>query len=249
MKMHRIILSLLVAGLVATGLACQKDAKQQKDEEAEAVESEQKAEEGEKKEGGVSAEADKEAEQAKEAEKAKEATETAKVGEPAPDFTLADTTGKEHSLSDFKGKTVGLEWTNQACPYVERHYKAETMAKTHEAVGKDDVVWLSIDSTHSRDTKELKTWKEEQGFDYPVLADKDGKVGKMYKAKTTPHMYVIDKEGVLQYAGAIDNAPRGEKKEGEVVNYVEEAVKAVKKGEAPKKAETKPYGCSVKYAS
>jgi peroxiredoxin len=250
MKTHRIILSLLVAGLVATGLACQKDANQQKDEEAEAVESEKKAEESDKaEEGGVAAEADKKAQEAKEADKKEEAAETAKVGAPAPDFTLADTTGKEHSLSDFKGKTVVLEWTSQSCPYVERHYEAKTMSNTYDAVGKDEVVWLTIDSTHNRPAEELKTWKKEEGFDYPVLADKSGEVGKLYGAKTTPHMYVIDKEGVLQYNGAIDNDPRGKKKDGEVVNYVKDAVEAVKKGETPEKAETKPYGCSVKYAS
>ncbi|MGM0558352.1 MAG: redoxin domain-containing protein [Myxococcota bacterium] len=246
MKTQRVLFSLLLAGLLAVGVGCQKDASQEKDEQAEAVESD-KAAEGEKKEGGVSAEADKKAEEAGEADEKEQAAETATVGEAAPDFTLTDTTGEEHSLSDFEGKTVVLEWTSQSCPYVVRHYEAETMAKTYEAVGKDDVVWLTIDSTHDRPAEELKTWKEKEGFDYPVLADKDGKVGKMYNAKTTPHMYVIGPKGVLQYAGAIDNDPRGEKADGEVVNYVEQAVTAVKAGETPEKAETKPYGCSVKY--
>lgn len=246
MKTQRVVLSLLLAGMLAVGVGCQKDASQEKDETAEAVESEKEADEAETtKEGGVAAEADKKAE---EAAKKEEKTETAKVGEAAPAFTLTDITGKEHNLADYKGKTVVLEWTNQNCPYVERHYKADTMAKTHEAVGKDDVVWLSIDSTHDRSAEELKTWKEKQGFDYPVLADKEGKVGKMYGAKTTPHMYVVGPKGTLQYAGAIDNNPRGELEGDKVVNYVEQAVTAVKKGESPKKAETKPYGCSVKYS-
>ncbi len=245
MKTQRVVLSVLLAGMLAVGVGCQKDASQEKDEQAEAVESEKKAEEAETtEEGGVAAEADKKAE---EAAKKEEKTETAKVGEAAPAFTLTDTSGKEHKLADYKGKTVVLEWTNQTCPYVERHYKADTMAKTHKAVGKEDVVWLSIDSTHDRPAKELKTWKEKQGFDYPVLADKDGKVGKMYGAKTTPHMYVVGPEGTLQYAGAIDNNPRGELEGDKVVNYVEQAVTAVKAGETPAKAETKPYGCSVKY--
>lgn len=250
MKTNKLVLSLLLVGLMSIGVACEKDSKQEKgDEQAEAVESESEAaaKEGESKEGAAKSEAkDEKAEEKKEKDPSEE---MAKVGEPAPEFTLTDTTGKEHSLSDFEGKTVVLEWTNQTCPYVERHYKAKTMAKTYEAVGTDDVVWLSIDSTHNRPAKELKTWKEEQGFGYPVLADKKGTVGKKYGAKTTPHMYVVGPKGTLQYAGAIDNDPRGEKKDGEVVNYVEQAVTAVKKGETPKKAETKPYGCSVKYDS
>lgn len=244
MKTPRILFSLLVAGLLAMGFGCQKDASQQKDEEAKAVESEETAEKEQIEEGAAKAEAEKKAEAE---EKKEEAAKTAKVGEPAPAFTLTDTAGEEHDLADYKGKTVVLEWTSQSCPYVERHYAAETMAKTYDAVGTDDVVWLTIDSTHDRPAEDLKTWKKEEGFDYPVLADKDGEVGKMYQAKTTPHMYVIDAEGVLQYSGAIDNDPRGEKKADEVVNYVEQAVTAVKAGESPEKAETKPYGCSVKY--
>ena len=156
------------------------------------------------KRAALLAEADKKAEEAAKADEKEQAAETAKVGEAAPEFTLTDTAGEEHSLSDFEGKTVVLEWTNQTCPYVERHYEADTMAGTYEAVGKDGVVWLTIDSTHNRPAEELKSWKEKEGFDYPVLADKDVKSARCTTPKPRPHMYVIGPKGTLQYAGAID---------------------------------------------
>lgn len=170
----------------------------------------------------------------------------ATVGEPAPDFTLTDQAGEEHELSAYKGKIVVLEWTNPTCPYVERHYKAKTMSETLKAGG-EDVVWLAVDSSHTVKPEDTKKWRDEQGFSYPVLLDAEGEVGKTYGAKTTPHMYVIDTEGVLRYSGAIDDDDRGKKEDA--TNYVAGAVKALKAGEKVEPSETKPYGCSVKYGS
>lgn len=175
------------------------------------------------------------------------AAEPAAVGKPAPAFTLKDEAGKTHRLSDYKGKTVVLEWTNPECPFVVRHYNAKTMTKTHAAFASKDVVWLAIDST-SHNTPELSAaWKKKEGFTYPVLQDASGKVGHAYGAKTTPHMYVIDKEGIVRFIGGIDDDPRGRSKSPK--NHVTDALKAVVKGETPAAQQTTPYGCTVKYAS
>lgn len=168
----------------------------------------------------------------------------ATVGEAAPDFTLVDHAGNEHSLSDYEGKTVVLEWTNPTCPFVVRHYKADTMTNLAEA--NSDVVWLAIDSSNFVTAEAAAEWAEKEGINYPILLDANGKVGRMYEAKTTPHMFVINGEGTLVYNGAIDSDPRGNA-EGEVTNYVATALKSVKAGKAVETASTKPYGCSVKY--
>lgn len=171
----------------------------------------------------------------------------AAVGQPAPDFELTDETGKSHKLSDYEGKIVVLEWTNPGCPYVVRHYEADTMQKTWDAVGSEKVVWLAVDSSNFVKPEDSAKWKAEEAFKYPVLQDPSGKVGRMYEARTTPHTYVVDAEGVLRYAGAIDSDPRGG---GEnVTNYVSEAVNALIAGQPVPTASTKPYGCSVKYGS
>lgn len=179
----------------------------------------------------------------------------AELGHAAPDFTLKDTEGKEHKLSDLKGKVVVLEWTCCKCPFVVRHQKQEkTMQHTFESFKDKDVVWLAIDSTnpeHAGGYTEdmIKEWKDDDDvkLPYAVLRDADGKVGHIYGAKTTPHMFVIDKEGKLVYSGAIDDNPHGDKKEA--TNYVVKAVEASLAGTEVEVASTKPYGCGVKYAS
>lgn len=245
----RNLLILILAGLLSLGVACEK-AEEAGGEQAEAVETEAaEAEEGEETaEKAEDEEAEKGAAMKAEGEEKAEEATTATVGEPAPDFELKDASGETHKLSDYKGKTVVLEWTNPGCPFVERHYEAGTMSKTHEKLGgADEVVWLAIDSTKSVTPESTKESKEAWKFDHPVLQNPSGDVGKMYDAKTTPHMYVIDKEGVLRYTGAIDDDERGKKEAGERTNYVLEAVQALKKGEEIEKTETNPYGCSVKY--
>ncbi len=171
----------------------------------------------------------------------------AEVGKPAPAFTLKDETGKEHSLAQYKGKVVVLEWTNPECPFVKRHYEADTMATTLKGFDAKKVVWLAVDSTAHNTPEKSAAWKKTEGFSYPVLQDAPGAVGKSYGAKTTPHMYVIDEQGVVRYAGAIDDDPRG--KSDKKVNHVKTAVDALLTGKPVPATTTTPYGCSVKYKS
>jgi peroxiredoxin len=173
-----------------------------------------------------------------------------KVGDKAPEFALADTDGKEHKLSDYTGKTVILHWFNPGCPFIKLHYeKQTTMVDMWKDYQDKDVVILAVNSTHSghpdfgKDAEAKSGWK----IAFPILADADGKVGMMYGAKTTPHMFVIDKTGVIRYAGAIDNDPRNEKSGEEKINYVRNAVDALLAGSEVEKTEVKPYGCGVKY--
>lgn len=173
------------------------------------------------------------------------AAETAEVGKPAPAFTLKDEAGKEHSLAQYKGKLVVLEWTNPECPFVQRHYKADTMEKTLQGFDSKKVVWLTVDSSAHRTAEMAAAFKKEEGFTRPLLVDSGGEVGKAYGAKTTPHMYVIDEQGVLRYAGAIDDDPRG--KSEKPTNHVKAAVDALLSGKPVPNATTQPYGCSVKY--
>ncbi|MFY1830905.1 thioredoxin family protein [Myxococcus fulvus] len=171
----------------------------------------------------------------------------AEVGKPAPAFTLKDEAGKEHSLSKYKGKVVVLEWTNPECPFVKRHYEADTMANTLKGFDAQKVVWLAVDSTSHNTPEKSAAWKKTEGFSYPVLQDASGTTGKAYGAKTTPHMYIIDAEGVVRYAGAIDDDPRGKNEKKN--NHVQTAVDAVLNGKPVPASTTTPYGCSVKYKS
>lgn len=169
----------------------------------------------------------------------------ATVGQPAPDFELRDEEGKKHSLSQYHGKFVVLEWVNPECPYVKRHYDAKTMQTTWDGSDKEKVVWLSIDSTAHNTPEKSKEWKKARGFSYPVLQDPEGKVGKLYGAKTTPHMFVIDPEGILRYAGGIDDDPRGNKETKK--NYVQAALADLLAGKEVAVKTAQPYGCTVKY--
>ncbi len=164
----------------------------------------------------------------------------AQVGKPAPGFTLKDALGKEHSLSDFKGKIVVLEWTSQQCPFVvDHHTKQRTTQQAYAKYAGKDVIWLGIDSTHWRKPEENRLWAAKYGIAYPILHDPTGEVGRAYGAKTTPHLFVINKDGTLVYSGAIDD------RKGQ--NHVTLALDALLAGKAPPLSETKPYGCSVKY--
>jgi peroxiredoxin len=169
----------------------------------------------------------------------------------APDFTLKDINGKVVQLSTLKGKTVVLEWTNYDCPFVKPHYDTElkTMSKLAAKYADQGVIWLTINSTHYATVETNKAWAEKHQLKQAVLVDGDGKVGKLYQAKTTPHMFVIDKEGKIAYQGAIDNAPMGKKPEDqELVNYVDKALAELLADKKVEIAKTKSYGCSVKYA-
>lgn len=177
----------------------------------------------------------------------------AHVGEAAPTFTLTDATGKEVSLKTFtdSGKIVVLEWFNPGCPFVVRHHEKYTTMKDTAAKHGDKIQWIAINSGgkgkegHGGDKAAIEKWK----LSYPVLIDEDGKVGKMYGAQTTPHMFVIDAKGVLQYAGAIDNDRQDQMEKGKKINYVDQAITELLAGTPVSTKETKAYGCSVKYAN
>ncbi|MEE2643845.1 MAG: redoxin family protein [Myxococcota bacterium] len=174
-------------------------------------------------------------------------TASAKVqtGTAAPDFQLTDQAGKTHKLSQYRGKTVVLEWTNPTCPFVVRHYRAKTMTKL--AAANPEVVWLTIDSSNYFDAAKGQQWASAHGV-RTLLGDASGKVGRLYGAQTTPHMFVIDPQGKIAYQGAVDNDPYNDKEGSARRNYVAAAIKAISAGQAPTEGDIRPYGCSVKYA-
>lgn len=176
------------------------------------------------------------------------------VGEPVPDFTLPDADGKQVSLADFKGKTVVLEWHNPGCPFVQKHYGSGNMQKTQAAATQDGVVWLSINSgapgkqghMDGAEAKEMLSKNNAQPTAY--LLDSTGDVGRSYDAKTTPHMYIIDKDGTLVYAGGIDDKPTPNPKDiPGARNHVKAALAEMKEGKPVSVATSRPYGCNVKY--
>lgn len=164
-------------------------------------------------------------------------------------FTLKDLNGQPVSLADFKDKIVVLEWTNYDCPFAKAHYQPDTMttAKLAEKFADAGVIWLTINSTHYATTDTTRQWAEPLKLPQKVLLDPDGKVGKLFGAKTTPHIFILDKKGQVVYQGALDNAPLG-KHEGEYLNYADQALQELTTGKDLSVKETTPYGCSVKYA-
>lgn len=182
------------------------------------------------------------------------ASDKAKIDEAAPNFKLSDSNGKEHSLSDFKGKYVVLEWINFECPFVKKHYESKNMQNLQKQFTDKGVVWLSICS--SAEGKQGNYSKEDinkriKGLEANMsayLIDESGTVGKMYSAKTTPHMYVINKEGILIYAGGIDDIASTDKADiKKASNFVELALDAAMTGKSVNQKVSKPYGCSIKY--
>lgn len=172
---------------------------------------------------------------------------------PAPDFTAVDADGKTRSLSEFRGKTVVLEWVNEGCPYVKKHYSGN-MQGLQQAARADGVVWLTIASSAPGkqgyfDAPAAKTWMEAKGAKpTALLLDGDNKIATAYKAKTTPHMFVIDKTGAVVYEGAIDNIPTSKVEDlPKAKNLVAAALADVKAGRKVATPFETPYGCSVKY--
>ncbi len=176
----------------------------------------------------------------------------AEVGQKAPDFTLTDAMGKEHTLSSYtgKGQIVVLEWFNSGCPYVVRHHEKYTTMTDLAGKYQGKVTWLAINSGapgqqgYGQDKEAIEKWR----LNYPVLVDADGQIGRLFAAKTTPHMFIIDKSGVLAYAGGIDNDPADKKSTGEKINFVAKALDEILAGKPVSEPETQSYGCSVKYA-
>lgn len=173
----------------------------------------------------------------------------AKVGEAAPAWTAKDIKGKEWKSTDFANKIVVLEWVNTQCPVCKgAHKDGRVPAMVKELKNHKDVVFIGVNSTHNTTADQNAAALKDYGVEYPVLLDLDGKIGKAFGARTTPHVFVIDTKGVLRYQGALDNNEAGDKSGGALTNYALNAVKQIKAGETVSPETTKPYGCSVKYA-
>ena len=180
----------------------------------------------------------------------------ANVGQPAPEFALPDLSGKTVRLSELKGKMVVLEWVNPECPFVKKHYNSANMPTLQKEAAAKNVVWLSINSTNPKSDEfktpaEMKAWLvSKSATPQTVLFDKDGNTGHAYGAKTTPHMYIIDRDGTLIYAGGIDDKRSTRIEDIRVAkNYVRVALDEALAGKPVSVATSQPYGCSIKYAS
>lgn len=183
-----------------------------------------------------------------------DAQAAATVGRPAPSFSVKDSNGRTHKLSDFKGRYVVLEWLNYGCPFVKKHYNSGNMQATQRAARKQGAVWLSVNSSaagkqgHTGGSEANQLTRSQKAAPSAVLLDPSGKMGRDYGAKTTPHMYIINPKGYIIYNGAIDDKPstdaadiKGSK------NYVLAALSEARKGQKVSTPVTQPYGCSVKY--
>ena len=177
----------------------------------------------------------------------------ATLGQNAPDFSALDTAGKPYRLADFKGKLVVLEWTNPGCPFVRKHYSGNMQSLQKEFTAKG-VVWLAINSTESQSADYLQPNKmaawlsEKQASPSATLMDESGKIGQLYGAKTTPHMYIISPQGTLIYAGAIDSIASARTDDIKTAtNYVRQGLSETLSGKAISVASSRAYGCSVKY--
>ncbi|MFO0388495.1 MAG: thioredoxin family protein [Alphaproteobacteria bacterium] len=177
------------------------------------------------------------------------------VGKPAPDFMLKDVSGKDVKLSDYKGKYVVLEWHNPECPFVIKHYGSNNMQRLQASTKEIQAVWLTINSSaagkqgHMNGNQASEYLKKSKALPNHYLFDADGTVGRLYEAKTTPHMFVINKDGNIAYMGAIDDKPSADKADvATATNYVNDALTALHAGKPVAKSSTQPYGCNVKYA-
>lgn len=177
------------------------------------------------------------------------------IGAPAPNFTLSGEDGKRHSLSDFKGKDIVLEWFNYGCPFVRKHYDTKNMQNLQKKYTTQNVVWLKIVSSaqgrqgHLKNSEAAKIKEKEEGsYATHLLLDPSGEVGQMYGAVTTPHMFIINKKGILVYNGAIDSLRTADKADVQKAhNYVVAALDSIKSNTNIKVKKNRPYGCSVKY--
>jgi len=179
-----------------------------------------------------------------------------KVGEPAPDFTLTDSNGKSQSLAQYKGKTVVLEWNNPKCPFVGKHYGSGNMQKQQAEAAAAGAIWLTINSSAKGaqgdvDAAAANAYVAKVGGKQTAyLLDPSGKIGHLYGARTTPHMYVIDKAGVLRYMGGIDSIKSTDQDDvPKATQYVPQALHELAAGKAVSVPTAEPYGCSVEYGS
>jgi hypothetical protein len=184
------------------------------------------------------------------------AAQTAVVGQPAPTFSATDVTGKVVSLADFKGRHVVLEWVNPGCPFVVKHYGSGNLPTAQKEARSKGVVWLAINSTaptHGdyRTPTALASWMQShQAAATHTLMDEDGRIGRAYGARVTPHMYVIDAQGTLVYAGAIDSKPTADPADiASATHHVKAALAETLTGKPVSVAQTRAYGCTIKYTS
>jgi peroxiredoxin len=177
----------------------------------------------------------------------------AEVGQPAPGFTATDINGQAHQLSDYAGKIVVLESYNLDCPFCRNHYRSGAMQDLQQELTGKGVVFLVVNSvnpnspSHRSPEAARKEWAAQKMHATAWLDDSSGKLGKAYGMRTTPHLFVIDQKGILAYQGAIDDRPASSGDPRAARNYVREAVQKLQAGEKPAVAQTKPYGCGVKY--
>jgi len=170
-------------------------------------------------------------------------------GRRAPDFELDSFDGRNVSLSQYQGRVVVLEWFSPDCPFSKYHYETKsTMVDLAKKYKGKEVVWLAVNSASATTPKANREFAQKHKLPYPILDDRSGRVGRLYGARTTPHVFVIDKDGFVAYSGAIDSTPMGKVIEGAaVVNYVDQALAALTSGQKVSTPATPPYGCSVKY--
>lgn len=180
----------------------------------------------------------------------------ARVGEPAPDFTATDSHGRTVRLADFKGKFVVLEWHNDGCPYVGKHYGSGNMQRLQREWTGKDVVWLTVISSAPGQQGYVTAdeanayFKDRHAAQTAILLDPKGTIGRLYDARTTPHMFVIDQQGTLVYNGAIDDRPTTDREDVPgATNYVVAALTEAMAGKPVTKPTSRPYGCNVKYGS
>lgn len=176
------------------------------------------------------------------------------VGQPAPDFSGTDTRGQVHALEDYRGQVVVLEWTNHDCPYVRKHYDSGNMQSHQREATEKGVVWLSVISSapgkqgHVTATEADELTTERNAAPTAVILDPSGDIGRLYGARTTPHMYIVDGKGTLAYMGGIDSIGSADPADiDRATPYVRDALSEVVAGTPVQRAVTRPYGCSVKY--
>ncbi|QQR91224.1 MAG: redoxin domain-containing protein [Myxococcales bacterium] len=179
-------------------------------------------------------------------------TASAQVGRKAPAIELSDLSKKGHKLSDYSGKIVVLEWFNPECPFVKFAHSQGPLKDLAKQLAGEDLVWLAINSSapgrqgHGIEKNQIA--KAKFKMNYPILMDESGQTGRSYGAKTTPHMFIINAKGILVYKGALDNAPLGTIYGKKHINYIKDAVTALRSNKAIEQAQTNAYGCSVKYS-
>ncbi len=178
------------------------------------------------------------------------------IGKPAPDFSAVDSNGKTVKLSDYRGKIVVLEWTNDGCPYVQKHYGSGNMQKLQKEEAANGIVWLTIISSapgtqgYVDGAEANALTASRHAAPTAVLLDPEGKAGHLYNARTTPHMFIVNADGTLVYMGGIDDKPTANPADVKTAkNYVRAALSEVLAGKPVADAVTRPYGCSVKYGS